>query len=134
MTRPNLKISKLSWLSGYLLLSLLSVSSQALPDTAVISWSSSERADGYRVYKFVDGEKILLAETLELTHTEKFDEPTVFGVSAFNEYGESEIIPRAVFPKNLDPEMVKYQVEIIVKGKIFIMENGQLIEKPVEVE
>ena len=99
----------------YTSLILATLSSFAFADTAIIRWSSSERADGYRVYKFVDGEKIQLAETSELTHTETFNEPTVFGVSAFNEYGESEIIPRAVFPIIQKPKTINFQITVEVE-------------------
>jgi|DEB0MinimDraft_6_1074348.scaffolds.fasta_scaffold390349_1 hypothetical protein len=83
-------------------------------DTAVISWTASERAEGYRVYKF-NPEKTLLIETTELTHTEDFFEPTVFGVTVFNEYGESEIVPRAVFPIIKKPKTINFQITVEVE-------------------
>jgi hypothetical protein len=85
-----------------------------LADTAIITWMASDRADGYRVYKFIDGEKILLIETKELTHTESFNEPTVFGVTAFNGYGESEIVPRVVLPIIRKLKTINFQITVEV--------------------
>lgn len=83
----------------------------ASADTVIISWSPSEEVTGYRVYQY-DPEKRMVYEGTDTSYTQEQEESTVFGVAAYNEHGESEIIPRLVHIPKRRPTTVTFTVEV----------------------
>ena len=80
-------------------------------DTVIISWSKNEEVIGYRVYQY-DPEKRMVYEGTDTSYTQEQEESTVFGVSQYNEHGESEIIPRLVHIPKRRLTTVTFTVEV----------------------
>lgn len=90
--------------------------SAANAQTLKASWSACDDCDGYRVYQYDGGEKILLQESTELSFQAEISESVVIGVVGYNSAGESEVIPRLVAYKKEQPEAIKMKIEIIING------------------
>jgi hypothetical protein len=90
--------------------------SAANAQTLKATWSACDDCDGYRVYEYKNGEKILLQESSELSFQTDIIESVVIGVVGYNSAGESEVIPRLVAYKKDPPEVIKMKIEIIVNG------------------
>lgn len=86
--------------------------STASAQTLRATWAEADNATGYRVYEFKDGEKILLQESPQLSYESEINESIVIGVAAYNDVGESEIIPRLVLVEKPKPQIVKITVEV----------------------
>lgn len=82
-------------------------------DVAVITWEDvlGPNTEGYRVYEYIEGRKILRYEGQKTEYRQDLDTSTVFGVATYNQFSESEIIPRAVIidPK---PEPIRWTITI----------------------
>lgn len=97
--------------------------SAANAQTLKATWSACDDCDGYRVYQYKDGEKILLQESTELSFQTEISESVVIGVLAYNSAGESEVIPRLVAYEKEPPEAIKMKIEIIVNGIPTVIHN-----------
>lgn len=86
--------------------------SAANAQTLRATWSACDDCDGYRVYQYKDGEKILLQESTELSFQMETQESIVLGVAAYNDVGDSEVIPRLVVIEKPKPAIVKITVEV----------------------
>lgn len=92
------------------------ISNIAFSQTLVISIDSDlgEHDTGYRVYKFVDGEKILIYEGQERQITLPHTESSVYGVVTYNEHAESEIVPRIATYTPPKPSSVTWTMEVTI--------------------
>lgn len=84
--------------------------------TLKATWKPCDDCDGYRVYQYDGGEKILLQESTDLSFETEISESVVIGVVGYNSAGESEVIPRLVAYKKEQPGTIKLKIEIIVNG------------------
>lgn len=80
--------------------------------TATITWAPNEgeTVQGFRVYAYTDGEKTLLYDGQDTIYETTISKPTVFGVVAYNEYGESDVVPRAAIVPEIPPNAVRFEV------------------------
>ena len=83
-------------------------------ETVTISWQDVLDANtlGYRVYEYRDDSKILRYEGIDTQYIQVIEESTVFGVASFNEYSESEVIPRAVILEKPEPTRVSWTITV----------------------
>lgn len=86
--------------------------SAANAQTLRATWSACDDCDGYRVYQYKNGEKLLLQESAETTFNMETQESIVLGVAAYNDAGDSEVIPRLVVIEKPKPAIVKITVEV----------------------
>lgn len=91
--------------------------------TLKATWKPCDDCDGYRVYEYKNGEKILLQESTELSFQTEISESVVIGVVGYNSVGESEVIPRLVAYEKEPPETIKMKIEIIVNGVSTVIHN-----------
>lgn len=86
--------------------------SAANAQTLKATWSACDDCGGYRVYKYENGEKLLLQEGYQTFFETEISESIVLGVAAYNDAGESEVIPRLVVIEKPKPAIVKITVEV----------------------
>ena len=86
--------------------------SAANAQTLRATWSACDDCDGFRVYEYKDGEKLLLQESSQTAFETEISESIVLGVAAYNDAGESEVIPRLVVIEKPKPQIVKITVEV----------------------
>lgn len=82
-------------------------------DTAVITWDDvlGPNTEGYRVYEYIKGRKILRYEGRETEYRQELQNSTVFGVATYNQFSESDVIPRAVIIDHT-PDPVRWTITI----------------------
>lgn len=90
----------------------LSAHTSAKDYTVTINWAPNEgeAVDGYRVYEYIDGQKFMRYEGQDTVYEQNQSEPTVFGVVAYNQYGESEVVPRVVLIPQERPQSLQFRV------------------------
>jgi hypothetical protein len=86
----------------------------AFAETVTIRWQDVLDANtlGYRVYEYRDDSKILRYEGIDTQYIQVIEESTVFGVASFNEYSESQVIPRAVILEKPEPARVSWTITV----------------------
>jgi hypothetical protein len=85
--------------------------------TATIFWTASDdpTVTGYRVYRYVDGTPETLYDGPDTIFETSISAPTVFSVSAYNDVGESDVVPRiAAVPTAPKPATVEFRVTVSV--------------------
>jgi len=89
----------------------------AFAETVTIRWQDVLDANtlGYRVYEYRDDSKILRYEGIDTQYIQVIEESTVFGVASFNEYSESQVIPRAVILEKPEPARVSWTITVEVQ-------------------
>ena len=86
--------------------------SAANAQTLIATWSPCDDCDGFRVYQYKSGEKILLQESSQTSFETEISESIILGVAAYNDAGDSEVIPRLVVIEKPKPAIVKITVEV----------------------
>jgi len=79
---------------------------------ATITWVPNDGDDvtGYRVYSYPDGVKTLLYEGTDTIFETPIVAPTVYSVAAYNDFGESEVVPRVAMVPQVAPKIIEYRV------------------------